>query len=88
MSGPGHPGYLLEVGRPGPDSGAGLPSLELQSNYSPVQDLDRAQRMAMAAIAGRWKPSHSRHLLELGLERLAPRRQSLCEVWAQRTARD
>ena len=52
------------------------------------QDLDRAQRMAMAAIAGRWEPSHSRQLLELGLERLAPRRQKLCEVWAQRTARD
>ena len=44
--------------------------------------------MAMAAIAGRWEPSHSRQLLELGLERLAPRRQKLCEVWAQRTARD
>ena len=52
------------------------------------QDLDRAQRMAMAAIAGRWEPSHSRQLLELGLERLAPRRQKLCKVWAQRTARD
>ena len=51
-------------------------------------DLDRAQRMAMAAIAGRWEPSHSRQLLELGLERLAPRRQRLCAVWAQRTAQD
>ena len=51
-------------------------------------DLDRAQRMAMAAIAGRWEPSHSRQLLELGLERLAPRRLRLCKVWAQRTAHD
>ena len=49
------------------------------------QDLGRAQRVA---IAGRWEPSHSRQLLELGLESLAPRRQRLCEVWAQRTARD
>ena len=52
------------------------------------QDLDRAQRMAMAAIAGRWEPSHSRQLLELGLERLAPRRQRLCAVWAHATAQD
>ena len=44
--------------------------------------------MAMAAIAGRWEPSHSRQLLELGLERLAPRRQRLCAVWAQKTAQD
>ena len=52
------------------------------------QDLDRAQRMAMAAIAGRWEPSHTRQLLELGLERLAPRRLRLCQTFAQRTARD
>ena len=52
------------------------------------QDLERAQRMAMAAIAGRWEPSHSRQLLDLGLERLAPRRLRLCKVWAQRTAKE
>ena len=47
------------------------------------QDLERAQQMAMAAIAGRWEPSHSCQLLDLGLERLAPRRLRLCRVWAQ-----
>ena len=52
------------------------------------QDLERAQRMAMAAIAGRWEPSHTRQLLDLGLERLAPRRLRLCKVWAQRTAQE
>ena len=52
------------------------------------QDLERAQRVAMAAIAGRWEPSHSRQLIELGLERLAPRRLRLCKAWAQKTARD
>ena len=52
------------------------------------QDLERAQRMAMAAIAGRWEPSHSRQLLDLGLERLEPRRLRLCKVWAQRTAQE
>ena len=52
------------------------------------QDLERAQRVAMAAIAGRWEPSHSRQLLDLGLERLAPRRMRLCKAWAQKTARD
>ena len=51
-------------------------------------DLERAQRMAMAAIAGRWEPSHSRQLIDLGLERLAPRRLRLCQVFAQRTAKD
>ena len=39
-----------------------------------AQDLDRAQRVAMAAIAGRWEPSHTRQLAELSLERLGPRR--------------
>ena len=35
-------------------------------------DLDRAQRKAMAAIAERWEPSHSRQWLDL--KKLAPRR--------------
>ena len=39
---------------------------------SQAQDLERAQRMAMAAITGRWEPSHTHQLLELGLERLRP----------------
>ena len=42
----------------------------------------------MAAIMGRWEPSHSEQLQELGLERLELRRQKLCRVFAQRTATD
>ena len=53
---------------------------------SQTQDLERAQRVAMAAIVGRWEPSHTRQLQELGIERLEPRRQKLCRVFAQRTA--
>ena len=52
------------------------------------RDLDRAQRVAMAAITGRWEPSHSRQLLELGLEPLGPRRVKLCRTFAQRTAQN
>ena len=51
-----------------------------------AQDLDRAQRVAMAAIAGRWEPSHTRQLAELGLERLGPRRVAICRTFAKRTA--
>ena len=42
--------------------------------------LDRAQRAAMAAITGRWEPSHSRQLAEIGLERLSARRTRLCKT--------
>ena len=52
------------------------------------RDLDRAQRVAMAAITGRWEPSHSRQLLKLGLEPLGPRRIKLCRTFAQRTAQN
>ena len=52
------------------------------------RDLDRAQRVAMAAITGRWEPSHSRQRLDLGLEQLSARRTQLCATFAQRTARD
>jgi hypothetical protein len=48
--------------------------------------LDRAQRVAMAAITGRWEPSHTRQLDELGLDRLSLRRIRLCERFAKRTA--
>ena len=52
------------------------------------QDLDRAQRMAMAAIAGRWEPSYSRHLLELGLAPVVKRnRVELCRIFAGWTAK-
>ena len=40
----------------------------------------------MAAIAGRWEPSHTLQLQELGLERLATRREAICKRFAQRTA--
>ena len=52
------------------------------------RDLDRAQRMAMAAIAGRWEPSHSGQLRQLGLEALAPRRVRISRTFAERTAKD
>ena len=52
------------------------------------RDLDRAQRVAMAAIIGRWELSHSRQLLELALEPLRLRRLKLCRTFAQRTAED
>ena len=50
------------------------------------RSLDRAQRVAMAAITGRWEPSHTQQLLELGLDRLGPRRDLLCKRFAERTA--
>ena len=53
-----------------------------------ARDLDRAQRMAMAAIAGRWEPSHSGQLRQLGLEPLGPRRVRICRSFAERTAQD
>ena len=53
-----------------------------------AQDLDRAQRVAMAAIAGRWEPSHTRQLTELSLERLGPRRVQICLTFAKRTAQN
>ena len=53
-----------------------------------ARDLDRAQRMAMAAIAGRWEQSHSGQLRQLGLEPLGPRRVKICWTFAARTARD
>ena len=40
----------------------------------------------MAAITGRWDLSHSRQLLELGLEPLNLRRMKLCQSFALRTA--
>ena len=49
-----------------------------------AQHLERVHRMAMAAITGRWEPSHVRQLLELGLQRLGPRRESLSRSFAER----
>ena len=48
--------------------------------------LARAQRVAMAAITGRWHPSHSGQLDELGLQPLDTRRTRLCRRFAKRTA--
>ena len=48
--------------------------------------LARAQRVAMAAITGRWHPSHSDQLTELALEPLDVRRTRLCRRFAERTA--
>ena len=48
--------------------------------------LARAQRVAMAAITGRWHPSHSQQLVELSLEPLDTRRSRLCRRFAERTA--
>ena len=48
--------------------------------------LARAQRVAMAAITGRWQPSHTGQLEELSLEALDTRRTRLCQRWAARTA--
>ena len=50
------------------------------------RDLDRAQMVAMATITGRWEPSHSRQLQDLGLEQLRARRTKLCATFAKRTA--
>ena len=52
------------------------------------RSLDRAQRIAMAAITGRWEPSHTKQLLDLGLDRLKPRRDLLCKRFAERTAQN
>ena len=48
--------------------------------------LDRAQQVAMTAITGKWEPSHTRQLAELGLERLSARRTRICKTFGQRTA--
>ena len=42
----------------------------------------------MAAITGRWEPSHTRQLHDLGLEQLAARRTQLCATFGRRTATD
>ena len=58
------------------------------SSLTAVQSrsLDRAQRVAMAAITGRWEPSHTQQLLELGLDRLGARRDRICKRFSRRTA--
>ena len=48
--------------------------------------LARAQRVAMAAITGRWHPSHTEQLAELALEPLEARRTRICRRFAERTA--
>ena len=50
------------------------------------KSLERCQRVAMAAIVGYWAPSLTDQLAELGLERLAARRDTLCARFAVATA--
>ena len=40
----------------------------------------------MAAISGRWEPSHTQQLLELGLDRLGDRRDRICKRFSRRSA--
>ena len=42
----------------------------------------------MAAMTGRWEPSHTRQLENLGLEQLSARRTRICKTFTQRTATD
>ena len=53
---------------------------------SQSRSLDRAQRVAMAAITGRWEASHTLQLQQLDLEKLGPRRNRICKRFASRTA--
>ena len=64
----------------------GCPVWHSGLTVSQSHSLDRAQRVAMAAITGRWEQSHTRQLDDLGLERLSARRVRLCERFARRTA--
>ena len=50
------------------------------------RSLDRAQRVAMAAIIGHWERSHTAQLHDLGLERLELRRQRICKWFGEQTA--
>ena len=50
------------------------------------RSLSRAQRVAMAAITGRWAESHTEQLVDLGLEHLHLRREQICRTFAHRTA--
>ena len=50
------------------------------------RSLARAQRVDMAAITGRWHPSHLEQLQELALEPLDTRRIRLCRQFTERTA--
>ena len=48
--------------------------------------LEKAQRVAMAAMVGHWAPSLTDQLEDLGLERLFTRREDICRRFALRTA--
>ena len=65
----------------------GLPFFVVkQSAFICFHSPDRAQRTAMAAITGRWQPSHTRQMDDLRLERLSARRTRICKTFAERTA--
>ena len=48
--------------------------------------LARAEQVVMAAITGRWHPSHTSQLEKLSLEPLDTRRTRLCQRFGARTA--
>ena len=53
---------------------------------SQSQALDRAHRVATAAITEQWQPSNTSQLEQIGLERLKLQREKLCRTFAEKTA--
>ena len=80
-----HPGGFLEKWGRGHLEYA-CPVWHSSLTIAQSRSLDRAQRVAMAAITGRWEASHSLQLSQLGLEKLETRRLSICKRFAYRTA--
>ena len=64
----------------------GCPVWHSSLTIAQSRSLDRAQRIAMAAITGRWEASHTLQLQNLALERLSVRRENICKRFALRTA--
>ena len=66
----------------------GCPVWHSSLTIAQSRSLDRAQRVAMAAITGRWEASHTLQLQNLGLERLSTRRVNICKRFVLSTATD
>ena len=64
----------------------GCPVWHSSLTIAQSRSLDRAQRVAMAAITGRWEASHTLQLQNLALERLSIRRENICKRFAFHTA--
>ena len=64
----------------------GCPVWHSSLTVAQSRSLDRAQRVAMAAITGRWEASHTLQLQNLALERLSIRRENICKRFAFHTA--